>query len=257
MGRKKRVVEGVVLNLDDFISSDVTIETLLAEMEKKVTPAAKPRKKKSDEEILSAISSKYHCDTCKRYIYASYVKLWHGKHYCDKCYEDIHKDISPEITEYIKEIYSRGCVFCDVKGGRFHFDHINMFTKVNSVMGMVNAGETVEDIKVEIGKCQLLCTDCHMVVTRFELRRGFIRQKMKLNRAIAAGEDVTDMRQKLSHEYDVVMTKMYPLIRAKVREVACVGGFGEASGGGIKGSEIRHEYASDDSSSCGVCDEDF
>jgi hypothetical protein len=122
---------------------------------------------------------------------------------------------------------------------------------------MVNAGEPEEVIKDEIAKCQLLCVDCHMVVTRFELRRGFMKQKRRLNRAIVAGEDVKELRQKLYDEYDVVMTKMYPLIRDKVREVACVGGFGESSGGGIEGSETCHESESDDSSSCGDCDEDF
>jgi hypothetical protein len=66
-----------------------------------------------------------------------------------------------------------------------------------------------------------------------------------------------EMCQKLYGEYDVVMTKMYPLIRAKVREVGCVGDLEEASGGGIEGSEIRHESESDDASSCGDCDEDF
>lgn len=254
MGRKKRVVEGFIMNLDDFMSSDVTIDTLLAEMEKKVTPVAKPRKKKkSDEEILAAIRSKYHCDTCKRYIYASYVRSWQGRYVCEKCYTDINKDISTEIIDYIKEIYSRGCVFCDVKGGRFHFDHINMFTKVNSVMAMVNAGEPVEGIKAEIGKCQLLCVDCHMVVTRFELRRGFIRDKSRLTRKSNAGEDVTELRQKLYEEYEAVMTKMYPLIREKVR----VGWVDEASGGGIEGSEIRHKTESDSEESCGDYDRDF
>ena len=94
-----------------------------------------------------------------------------------------------------------------------------MFSKVNSVMDMVNAGEPEEAIKAEIAKCQLLCVDCHMVVTRFELRRGFMHKKTKLNRVIAAGEDATDLCKELYDEYDVVMTKMYPLIRAKVREV--------------------------------------
>ena len=219
MPKKKLIVEGSILNLEDMTSSDMTIDMLLAEIE---TPQAKPRKKKeraTDEEILAGICSKYHCGSCKRYIYASYVRSWQGKYLCDTCYLDNRKDISPELSAYIKEIYSSGCVFCDIKDGRFHFDHINMFSKVNSVMDMVNAGEPEEAIKAEIAKCQLLCVDCHMVVTRFELRRGFMHKKTKLNRVIAAGEDATDLCKELYDEYDVVMTKMYPLIRAKVREV--------------------------------------
>lgn len=241
MPRKKRVVEGSILNLEDM-----TIEET-----KKIKPH------KTNEDILAAIRSKFHCATCKRYIYASYVRSWQGRYLCDKCYEVVHKDISPELTAYIKDIYSRGCAFCNVTSGRFYFDHINMFTKVNSVMAMVNAGEPEEDIKTEIAKCQLLCADCHMVVTRFELRSGFIRKKMKLNRMIAEGKDVNELRQKLYEEYDVVMAKVYPLIREKVREVACVGDLAEASGGGIGVDFIRHKNEDLRSSSCGDCDEDF
>ena len=256
MPRKKRIVEGITLNLDDFMSSDVSIDTtLLVETKTETVKKINSHKKtKTNADILAAIHSKYHCDTCKRYIYSSYVRSWRGRYLCDKCYTDVRKDISPELTAYIKDIYSRGCAFCNVTVGRFHFDHINMFSKVNSVMAMVNAGESEEDIKTEIAKCQLLCADCHMVVTRVELRSGFIRQKTKLTRMIAAGKDVTELRQALYDEYDAFMKEMYPLIREKVCEVACVGDLVEASGRGIGVEFSRHGSGVSCEVSRGVCD---
>lgn len=249
MGKKKRVVEGLVMNLDDFMNSDIQIETF--SMTK-----TEDYSSKLDEDIVAAIRSKFHCDSCKRYIYSSYLRSWRGRYLCEKCYIDIDKDISPEITEYIKEITSHGCVFCGVKGSNYHFDHINMFSKVNSVMAMVNAGESVEDIKTEIGKCQLLCVDCHMFVTRFELRRGFIKEKRRMNRAAAAGKDVSELRQELYDKYEAVMTKVYPLIREKVREVAHVGDPSSESGGGIDGENLRHKSDESDESLYGDCDEE-
>lgn len=254
-------MEGFILTLDDFVSGDVTIDMLLTEMEKKATPQAKHRKKKyvmkTDEEILAGIRSTYTCHTCHRHGFAKNVKSWRGHTLCSACHQRERSNISTELEEYIKDVYSRGCTFCDTKVGSFHLDHINMFSKVGSVGMMIESGCSAEAIKEEIAKCQLLCVGCHMVVTRFEAKRGFIKDKRHLNREIAAGKDVTELRQKLYGEYDVVMTKMYPLIRAKVREVGCVGELEEASGGGIDGSEIRHESESDDASSCGDCDEDF
>lgn len=263
MGRKKRAVEGFVLNLDDFINSDMTIETLLTEMEKKATPVAKPRKRKSetkaktDEEILAGIRSTYTCHTCGKPGFSKYVKKWRGHTLCIVCHQHERSTISAELEEYIKGVYSRGCTFCDAKKGRFHLDHINMFSKVGSVGVMIESGCSAETIKEEIAKCQLLCYECHMLVTTFEVRRGFIKEKSRMTRKISAGEDVTELRQKLYDEYDAVMTKMYPLIRAKVREVGCVGESVEASGGGIDGSELGHETDADSEDSYGDCDGDF
>ena len=240
---RKKCVEGFILNLDDFIGSDMTIDTLLASLE---MPEEIPRKKKerkraditkTDEEILAGIRRTYTCYTCGRHGYTSYVKRWRDHTLCHACHQRERNNLSAELEKYIKEVYSRGCAFCDTKEGRFHLDHINMFSKMESVGVMIEAGYSEEAIKEEIAKCQLLCVDCHMLVTAFEVKRGFIKEKKRLNRKVSTGEDVTELRKKLYDEYDAVMTKMYPLIRAKVR----VGGLGDASGRGIEGSEIRHE----------------
>lgn len=242
MGRKKRVVEGLVMNLDDFMCSDIHIEMI---------PESNT---KTDEEILAGIRSTYTCHMCHRIGFAKCVKRWRGHTLCDACHQHERNNVSAELEEYIRRVYSRGCTFCDTKTGRFHLDHINMFSKVGTVGVMIESGCSAEAIKEEIEKCQLLCVDCHMLVTAFEVRRGFIKEKRHLNRAISAGKDVTEPRQKLYNEYEAVMSKIYPLIREKVRRV---GGLAGEPGRGITGSEIRHEAGDDGKYSCGDCVMDF
>lgn len=221
MPRKKRVVvEGFTLDLMALEHGSADISALLAEVEQKadVVEVKKSVTKKTDEELLSSIRCKRHCDTCRRPIFTP-VRPWRGSTLCFNCHATVDKDISPELTEYIKEIYSRGCAFCDIKHGKFHLDHINMFTKVNSVGSMLDMGESAEVIIAEVAKCQLLCVNCHALVTAFEAKRGFMKKKRSLNRKIASGEDVTELRRQLHDEYAAVMTKMYPLIRAKAVQV--------------------------------------
>ncbi len=208
---------GITLDLTNMEVGDIDITALLAEVEKKaeVKPRAKKTvPKKTDEELLNNIRCNGHCDECKKPIFTP-VRQWRGAKLCFNCHAIIEKDISPELTAYIKEIYSRGCTFCGIKHGKFHLDHINMFTKVDSVGSMMDMGESAEVVIAEVAKCQLLCVNCHALVTAFERKRGFMRKKRGLNYKIAAGGDVTELRQQLYDEYDSVMAKMYPFIREK------------------------------------------
>jgi hypothetical protein len=220
--RKRQVVEGITLDLTDPLMIELDIVALLT----KIGPGngqQPPKAEKTitlinDEEIVNKILPKKHCDTCRKPIFTS-VKIWRGAKLCMNCHAIAAKDISPELSDYIKGVYSSGCVFCDVKHGRFHLDHINMFTKVDSVCHMLDRGETVENIISEVAKCQLLCINCHTLVTSFEAKRGFLKKKRGLNRKIAAGVDVTELRQQLYDEYEAVMVKVYPLLREKVTRI--------------------------------------
>jgi hypothetical protein len=210
-------VEGITLDLRSLECGDVDITSLIVEVEKKAELKPRVKKtvqKKTDEEILNGICCRCYCDECKKPIFTP-VRPWRGAKLCFNCHATVKKDISPELTAYIKDVYSRGCVFCGIKHGNFHLDHINMFTKINSVGSMMDMGESAEVIIAEVAKCQLLCVNCHALVTAFEGKRGFLKKKRGLNRKIASGADVTEIRQHLYHEYEVVMMKMYPLIREK------------------------------------------
>jgi hypothetical protein len=212
--RKRQAVEGITLDLTSVEDGDVDITALIVEVEKKAEVKPHVKKTVTDEELLNRIRCKCYCDECKKPIFTP-VRPWRGAKLCYNCHATTEKDISPELTAYIKDIYSRGCVFCGIKQGKFHLDHINMFTKVNSVGSMMDMGESAEVIIAEVAKCQLLCVNCHALVTAFERKRDFLKKKASLNRKIASGADVTELRRQLYDEYEAVMTKMYPLIREK------------------------------------------
>lgn len=215
-------MEGAILDITGFEDGDCDIGALLAAMEAKadvVNESVDVRVPKTDEELLNDIYDGCHCSRCRRSIYSA-TKTWKGSIVCGNCHKVCRRsEHSREITEYVREVYRRGCAFCDIRNGRFHLDHTNMFTKVNSVGVMMEEGAPAEEIIAEINKCQLLCVNCHGLVTRFEAKRGFITEKKRLNKRIAKGEDVTELRKRLHDEYDVVMTKMYPLIREKAVRV--------------------------------------
>jgi hypothetical protein len=221
MGRKKRVVEveGAILDLTGLETDDtLDIDALIAAVEVHTDNAPNqttPKVTKTDEDLLNDIYEGHHCTVCMRSIFSD-VKIWKGQKICANCHKPCRKkEYPPEVTEYVKSVYRRGCSFCDIRVGIFHLDHINMFSKVDSVYGLMEAGAPADDIIAEINKCQLLCVNCHGLVTKFETKRGFISDKRRLNKKIAAGEDVTELRKKLSDIYERVMTKMYPLIREK------------------------------------------
>lgn len=226
MGRKKRVVEveGAVLDLTGLESDDtLDIDALIAAVETQAVeiPAPKPLVKitKSDEDLLNEIYEGHHCSVCMRSIFSD-VKIWKGEKICANCHKQCrNREYPTEVTEYVKSVYRRGCSFCDIRVGRFHLDHINMFSKVGSVCDMMESGAPADDIIAEINKCQLLCINCHRLVTKFEAKRGFIWDKRQLNKKIADGGDFTELRQKLYGNYERVMTKMYPLIREKAIRV--------------------------------------
>jgi hypothetical protein len=217
MPRKKRVVEGAVLDLTGIEGEAVDIEALLAAVEEKkeVKPPPPKRTPKTDEDILAAIYAGDHCSMCRRSIFTA-IKFWKGKKMCINCHTQCRKTQIPhELTEYVRGVYKKGCSFCDTKVGRFHLDHVNMFNKVNSVYTMMMNGDSSSNIIAEIDKCQLLCINCHGLVTKFESKRGFISKKKELNKKIARGDDISELRGRLYEEYEGIMTKMYPLIREK------------------------------------------
>ena len=211
---RKKPIEGLVVDIDDLVSEDIDIEALIMAATEKKKEKQSPLPV-TDEELFNSILSYRQCDNCDRDLYIQ-SPVWRGRTLCSSCHAEAKMSISADLSACITEAYSRGCAFCEVKTGRFHLDHVNMFSKENSVCDMIDEGYPDEDIKKEIAKCQLLCINCHTLVTKFEHRRGFIKKKRHLNKLIAAGEDVTELRRTLSAEYEEVMEKIYPLIRERV-----------------------------------------
>ena len=70
--------------------------------------------------------------------------------------------------EYVDELKKAGCTKCGYKNDDcpsvFEYDHIDRRTKRENVSKMVN-WHSLEDVKREILKCQLLCCNCHKIKT--------------------------------------------------------------------------------------------
>lgn len=91
--------------------------------------------------------------------------------------------------EYQRPIKNKGCKMCgyvNVDLPRFfHFDHINPEEKVNCVARMTKDGEfTMDELKKEIKKCQVLCMHCHKIHTRNQREKGIITNQYGTTRKL-------------------------------------------------------------------------
>ena len=114
-------------------------------------------------------------------------RIWKENIICDICWSEYCEErdlLWTKIKQY-KEIQC--CICGNIKlkeGERYHYDHINMFNKGNSICSMVNEGNSIDDIYIEIDKCQILCLSCHHMVTDIESNLGFTRIKQILTRKL-------------------------------------------------------------------------
>jgi hypothetical protein len=135
-------------------------------------------------------TTKANCHQCHKNIYNIQLnthRIWKENIICDSCWSDYCEErdlLWTKIKQY-KEIQC--CICGNIKlkeGERYHYDHINMFNKGNSICSMVNEGNSIDDIYIEIDKCQILCLSCHHMVTDIESNLGFTRIKQILTRKL-------------------------------------------------------------------------
>jgi len=149
-------------------------------------------------------------------------RIWRDKIVCDYCW-DSHigeREIMwTEISEYKKV----QCCICNkikrCKGERFHYDHLNMFDKNDSICCMVDRGDDMKDIFSEIDKCQILCLACHHIVTSIEQKTGFTRIKSCLTRKYNNGditeEKYNEEKKKYQFIYELKMKSIYGELKNK------------------------------------------
>lgn len=161
------------------------------------------------------------CKKCNiNYYYKDVARYWKDEMICDKCwllYEKERQTLWKQIQEYSNIV----CHLCYKKREnykeRFHYDHINMFDKLESISKMVNNGDTIEKIKQEVDKTQLLCIECHSLITDIEKKLGFHRMKINLTKKYNNGK-ITDIEYETQHKkyynlYERIMNKIYTKIR--------------------------------------------
>jgi hypothetical protein len=167
------------------------------------------------QEVMDAIS--YKCVECGRRD-CSLPYLWKSDTYCETCHVRLYKTLIEERWRQINEFSMRtnkaSCNLCEKKAvfdnglfSRFHYDHIDMFNKSESICEMVRSGCPVEDIYHEIDKCQLLCVSCHKLITKMEHLCGFVRLKKQM-------EDTEQDREACSAVYQTLMRKIYDALKS-------------------------------------------
>lgn len=213
---RKRKVEGIVLDLTGVEGVAVDIDALLAAATAKA--AVKPKVKSvirhdiTDDEIRDMVVSRIQECICGKKVHM--CKKFGEQHMCYSCYIEKYNELSAKIEDYVKHIGMTECKMCGIQRSGFvgfHFDHINMFNKNDTVGLMICRGADYQTIIEEINKCQILCISCHTMVTAMETRLGFLKAKLR--------------KMDSKEDYDAIMTRVYEIIRQEVR-----GGGGGGSG---------------------------
>lgn len=113
-----------------------------------------------------------------------------GKRLCDSCRKlkdkkyfqanSVNKSASAtqrkrEILDWYRKLKENKA--CNICGGVFpvvcmDFDHLPGFRKFLEVSQMVRLGYEKEKIQAEIAKCQILCANCHRVLTVKRRQQG-------------------------------------------------------------------------------------
>jgi hypothetical protein len=161
---------------------------------------------------------KVNCGDCGKIMFnikTNTNRIWKNKTVCDGCYSQYNEEIENNWN-LIKQYRQIQCAICDVikinKCERFHYDHLSMFDKTDSICSMINSGVVMEDIYHEIDKCQILCLTCHHKITDIEHRLGFGRIKTGLTRKLNSEE--------ISQEvYDAEMQKNNIIYQNKMRDI--------------------------------------
>ena len=144
------------------------------------------------------------CEDCKLEVAGAY-KMIYGRRLCGLCRAFHDNTLSLKAYEYIMNVMITPCRFCGRVDVQKNFDHVNMFEKTGTVGQMIRYGRPEDEILKEIEKCQILCVYCHIIVTAYERRYGFMEKKIALRRIHGAAMS----RAILAVEYDTVMSVFY------------------------------------------------
>jgi hypothetical protein len=158
------------------------------------------------------------CNENKCTIQSDPFRTWKEKKICDTCFSKTATE-REEIWNLISNYNPIQCSFCNIKkenkDERFHYDHINMFDKEESICIMISEGVPIETIYKELDKCQILCVSCHSIITYIENALGFTQQKKILRRLLHLNEDHKLQNQKYQKLYDEIMMPIYKTIKEK------------------------------------------
>ena len=155
------------------------------------------------------------CFECSKILYDIQKKtnqLWKGTTLCDNCWCK-HYEERELLWNKIREYKPILCCICNVSRDdiheRFHYDHLNMFEKGDSICSMVHCGESIDNIYKEIDLCQIVCLPCHHLITDIENKIGFTRIKTSLTKKLNNDEiDEEEYKNQVKHYQIIYKMKM-------------------------------------------------
>lgn len=216
--------EGIAKKLNRSEASVYTMYNTTSHPKERVEASIHVIDKQMIVEWMSTIQ--YKCINCSVYEYTSPF-IWKENPYCESCFIRLFKEEVDRRWEYIRD-YSiatqkTACNLCGKKarfdrslGSRFHYDHIDMFDKTDSVCSIVSTGKPIEDAEREIDKCQLLCVSCHKLITQMEQQCGFVRLKKHYRKEYMETEN-KEKHDSLTKEYSMIykvfMEKIYSIVK--------------------------------------------
>lgn len=107
-------------------------------------------------------------ETAKAYQ-KRYHKEWYERNKSKRIKQitDRKKKIKLSSSEIINKIkLENGCVDCGYKEHSVALDFDHLSDKLYNVSSMVANGYTIEAIREEISKCEIVCANCHRVRTK-------------------------------------------------------------------------------------------
>jgi hypothetical protein len=116
-------------------------------------------------------------------------KVYAGEMFCSDCFESLniaHRQLPARTTLLAHDVqfHKTNCALCDVAlivdgiaVKHYERDHVDVFTKIESVGFLVMIGAPLEDILAENDKCRNLCVPCHCLVTYAERAVGILKLK--------------------------------------------------------------------------------
>ena len=165
----------------------------------------------------------YDCNKQLYFVQKNTNRIWKNNHLCDLCWAK-YKPQRDILWQQIITYKPKQCTLCsykhiiqDTTDERFHYDHINMFNKDFTICDMVNIGSDIQIIYKELDKCQILCINCHHIITDIERKLGFTTAKANLNRKLTKSQITQDEyeQQKLYYQnlYQIKMLNVYDEVK--------------------------------------------
>jgi hypothetical protein len=172
--------------------------------------------------LTTKLSKQCHqCNKTMWCIQTNTHRMWKGVDICDTCwcsYQEERDLIWKQIRTY-KNTQCEICSTIQTTHERFHYDHLNMFHKGNSICSMVNDGETMKDIYSEIDKCHILCLPCHHLVTDIEHKCGFTRIKQTLTRKLNQSEITQEEYDEQTLYYQKIYEEKMNFIYEELKQI--------------------------------------